>query len=493
MDLSSVMASPSYGKAADTYKKAVAAAATVTAYTVLARSMARELLPHELRAAARWAASALLPRPKERRTKTIFISRAGEHGSYGHAENRLYWDARAYLATRIDLRALSQVCLSDGGGGGGAKQQLVSMVPGDSITDVFEGVEFTWTQSPCDDGRRAGHHFGHDTLALRFDAEQMELAINRYVPFVVAEVEAARRRERALKIFMNKDYSWEGFKHSHPATFDTVAMDPALKQSIIADLDRFLKRRDNYRRIGKAWKRGYLLYGPPGTGKSSLVAAMANHLRFNLYDLDLSEVRCDSILQRLLVAMPNKSVLVIEDIDCCFSAESRKGAKRRKEDGAKNGNGDGDSNCCSSDSSDDEPPPRTCYVARPLQGGITLSGLLNFIDGLWSTTGEERVIVFTTNYKDRLDPALLRPGRMDMHVYMGYCCWEAFRTLARNYFLVDDHAVFPEIQELLAEVEVTPAEVSEMLLRSEDAGVAFQGFIEFLKGKKKKQGMHEQK
>ena len=47
---------------------------------------------------------------------------------------------------------------------------------------------------------------------------------------------------------------------------------------------------------------------------------------------------------------------------------------------------------------------------------MTLSGLLNFIDGLWSTTGEERIIVFTTNYKDRLDPALLRPGRMDMHV-----------------------------------------------------------------------------
>ena len=115
---------------------------------------------------------------------------------------------------------------------------------------------------------------------------------------------------------------------------------------------------------------------------------------------------------------------------------------------------------------------------------MTLSGLLNFIDGLWSTTGEERIIVFTTNYKDRLDPALLRPGRMDMHIYMGYYGWEAFKTLARNYFLVDDHELFPEIQELLAEVEVTPAEVSEMLLRSEDADVALQGLVEFLQEKK---------
>ena len=117
---------------------------------------------------------------------------------------------------------------------------------------------------------------------------------------------------------------------------------------------------------------------------------------------------------------------------------------------------------------------------------MTLSGLLNFIDGLWSTTGEERIIVFTTNYKDRLDPALLRPGRMDMHIYMGYCGWEAFRTLARNYFLVDDHELFPEIQELLAEVEVTPAEVSEMLLRSEDVDVALRGLKEFLQEKRRK-------
>ena len=122
------------------------------------------------------------------------------------------------------------------------------------------------------------------------------------------------------------------------------------------------------------------------------------------------------------------------------------------------------------------------------QQNITLSGLLNFIDGLWSTSGEERIIVFTTNYKDRLDPALLRPGRMDMHVYMGFCGWEAFKTLAKNYFLVDDHPLFPEIQALLAEVEVAPAAVSEMLLRSDDAGVALRGLKEFLEDKKQQAG-----
>ena len=117
---------------------------------------------------------------------------------------------------------------------------------------------------------------------------------------------------------------------------------------------------------------------------------------------------------------------------------------------------------------------------------VTLSGLLNMVDGLWSSSGHERILIFTTNHMDRLDPALLRPGRMDMHIYMGYCGWEAFRTLARNYFLVDDHELFPEIQELLSAVDVTPAEVSEMLLRSEDVDVALRGLKEFLQEKRRK-------
>jgi hypothetical protein len=87
MDLSTVMPSPSYAKAADAYKKAVATAATVTTYTVLARGMARELVPDELRSAARWAVPAVrdrpMPPPKPRSFRTILIGRYGEesHGT----------------------------------------------------------------------------------------------------------------------------------------------------------------------------------------------------------------------------------------------------------------------------------------------------------------------------------------------------------------------------------------------------------------------------
>ncbi|KAL9418147.1 hypothetical protein AB3S75_041046 [Citrus x aurantiifolia] len=67
-------------------------------------------------------------------------------------------------------------------------------------------------------------------------------------------------------------------------------MDFDMKKTIMDDLERFLQRKEFYRRLGKAWKRGYLLYGPPGTGKSSLIAAMTNYLNFDIYDLELSNL-----------------------------------------------------------------------------------------------------------------------------------------------------------------------------------------------------------
>ena len=116
---------------------------------------------------------------------------------------------------------------------------------------------------------------------------------------------------------------------------------------------------------------------------------------------------------------------------------------------------------------------------------LTLSGLLNFIDGLWSSCGDERIIIFTTNHKDKLDPALLRPGRMDMHIHLGYCTYHGFKLLASNYLGIHgSHHLYGEIEGLLKETEVTPAQVAEELMKSENVDFALEGFVKLLKRKK---------
>lgn len=116
---------------------------------------------------------------------------------------------------------------------------------------------------------------------------------------------------------------------------------------------------------------------------------------------------------------------------------------------------------------------------------MTLSGFLNFIDGLWSSCGDERIIVFTTNHKEKLDPALLRPGRMDVHVHMSYCTPSGFKLLAANYLGIKEHILFEEIEELISTTQVTPAEVAEQLMRNDDPELVLNGLIEFLKVKSK--------
>lgn len=116
----------------------------------------------------------------------------------------------------------------------------------------------------------------------------------------------------------------------HPATFQTLAMETEKKEEIMEDLVTFSKAEEFYTRIGRAWKRGYLLFGPPGTGKSTMIAAMANLLGYDIYDLELTAVKDNTELRKLLIETSSKSIIVIEDIDCSLDLTGQRRKKRRQ-------------------------------------------------------------------------------------------------------------------------------------------------------------------
>lgn len=247
----------------------------------------------------------------------------------------------------------------------------------------------------------------------------------------------------------------------HPSTFETLALEPELKKQLVDDLTAFADGKEFYQKIGRAWKRGYLLYGPPGAGKSSLIAAMANFLRYDVYDLELSKVADNSELRALLIQTSNRSIIVIEDIDCSIDLTGDRLTKNRRlalamPKKSRRAGDNGEEN-----------------------GRVTLSGLLNFTDGLWSCCGEERVIVFTTNHRDTVDPALLRCGRMDVHISLGTCGMHAFKALVKNYLGLDSHVLFDVVESCMrAGGALTPAQIGEILLRNRrDADVAVKAVI----------------
>ncbi|RYQ80043.1 hypothetical protein Ahy_Scaffold1g106718 isoform F [Arachis hypogaea] len=388
--------------------------ASMAASMMLLRSMANELIPQPIRGYILNAFHYLV-KPRSQ-SLTLVIEE-----SNGIARNHVYDAAEAYLSTRVspDNERL-KICKSPK-----EKKLTIRLEKGEKLLDLYDGVSLRWR-------------------------------------FICAESKAKEMKddERVLKMHtLNTSYcyggvKWDSINLEHPSTFETLAMDSEQKEAIMEDLNRFVKRREFYKRVGRAWKRGYLLYGPPGTGKSSLIAAMANYLKFDIYDLQLANIVRDSDLRKLLLATANRSILVIEDIDCSVDLPERRHVDHHHHHGLVQ---------------------------------LTLSGLLNFIDGLWSSCGDERIIIFTTNHKERLDPALLRPGRMDMHIHMSYCSFQAFKILASNYLDISSdhhHHLFPEIEGLIEDTQITPAHVAEELMKSEDADVALQGFVKLLKRKK---------
>ncbi|BAS95606.1 Os05g0588850 [Oryza sativa Japonica Group] len=392
------------------YEKYMATAAAVAGTAMVVRGVVSELVPDELREMLRSAARGIRARVSS--THTVVIDE-----TEGLSTNQIYDAARTYLAARIntDMQRLRASRVDD------AQGIMITMDQGEEMLDVHDGVEYTWRLVSRDTAaaatahaapygiggggaanRRGRSRFEVKSFEVSFHKKHKEKALRSYLPFVIDTAKAMNDKHRNLKMHMIEYDAWTAVDLRHPSTFDTLAMDHSLKHSVMYDLER------------------------------------------------------------LLVGMSNRSILVVEDIDCTIDLQQRDEGEIKR--------------------------AKPTYSGEENEDKVTLSGLLNFVDGLWSTSGEERIIVFTTNYRERLDPALLRPGRMDMHIHMGYCTREAFRVLASNYHNVENHAMYPEIEQLIEEVLTTPAEVAEVLMRNDDVDVALQVLAEFLKAKRNEPG-----
>ncbi|KAM0005808.1 putative AAA+ ATPase domain, ATPase, AAA-type, core, AAA-type ATPase domain-containing protein [Helianthus debilis subsp. tardiflorus] len=347
---------------------------------------------------------------------------------------------------------------------------VLSLDENEEVIDEFNGIQVWWTSSKKIPQRQALFSYRGDEenrfYRLICRREHRDVITKAYVKHVLDEGKAIAIKERQRKLYTNnKSENWHGYKKTvwshiifeHPSTFDTLAMDPKKKKEILNDLITFSKSKDYYKKVGKSWKRGYLLYGPPGTGKSSMIAAIANFLEYDIYDLELTSVKDNTDLRKLLIDTSSKSIIVIEDIDCSLDLTGQRKEKKKEES-----------------SKGDKKDPIEKKVEEELEdkkkkgSEVTLSGLLNFIDGLWSACGSERLIIFTTNYVEKLDPALIRRGRMDKRIEMSYCCFETFKVLAKNYLDLDSHELFETISRMLAETKMTPADVAENLMPKSD-------------------------
>jgi chaperone BCS1 len=278
---------------------------------------------------------------------------------------------------------------------GGASQTTFSLVPGHGRHILRFGKAFIAVNR-----ERIGKSF--DSHGQPFETIKLTtLYAHRHIfedIFQEAHMLSMRSIEGKTVVYTLQNMSWMPLgepKRKRP--FESVVLEEHLSDKILDDVREFLDARTWYLDRGIPYRRGYLLYGPPGTGKTSYVQALAGALDFNIAMLSLSQRGLhDDLLNQLLLNVPPRTIVLLEDADAAFSNR-----KQREEDG---------------------------YSGN----SVTFSGLLNALDGVASA--EERVVFMTTNHIDRLDEALIRPGRVDMTVRLGEASeWQVGQMWERFY------------------------------------------------------------
>lgn len=212
---------------------------------------------------------------------------------------------------------------------------------------------------------------------------------------------------------------WKNNIRTPKRSDSTIYLNIQQKMAVYKTIDRFLTETEEYTRLGIPYKLNLLFEGIPGMGKTSLSNAIASKYGRNIYVINFTGNMNDISLSNSISEIPSDSILLLEDIDCLF-------VERKTNDTS--------------------------------SSNVTFSGLLNVLDGQLSKQG--LITILTTNFVDRLDRALKRPGRIDLIVHFDYATEEQINEMFLNFY-PNQYDWFNSFMESIKDIKITMATLQQ--------------------------------
>ena len=203
---------------------------------------------------------------------------------------------------------------------------------------------------------------------------------------------------------------------------ETLCLPSDLFEPLEARIRDFLSSREQYERVGIPWRFGILLHGKPGTGKTSLAHVLASRLGLRLAVIPLADFRSDEDLIEAFSVIGKRTIVLLEDIDSAFRQRSAQDTT-----------------------------------------GISFSGFLNCIDGMLAPQNG-RILLMSTNHINHLDPALIRPGRVDLRIEVPLLTKQAASDYVDRLFshIPTRHNI---VREVMVSTDPTPAALINRIMR----------------------------
>ncbi|CAO1622661.1 unnamed protein product [Parajaminaea phylloscopi] len=293
-----------------------------------------------------------------------------------------------------------------------------------SIHFTFKGVHVFATRVRS----LVGESSFEETLNLSF----LTLSASTIRDFISTARHAYEASERGrITVYMIDRYGyWSRSRTITRRLRDSIYLPSDAKERVLSDASAFMSdgSRIWYGDRGIPYRRGYLFYGVPGSGKTSLAHVLASELERSIYQITLSGPGItDAKFAELMASVPSGAVVVLEDIDCAFA--NREPAAS----GATAPSSNVGAAAVPLRRAFDEPDSGASTPGGAVSSSsVSLSGLLNAVDGI--SAGEARILVMTTNHRNRLDEALIRPGRIDLQLEFHHATKEQARDLFVRWF-----------------------------------------------------------